>query len=234
MESNRMERGTSAAAAALEDMPTLDAAFSTVPGADAFAADATRGALDGTLDGTTLDGTLDGTLSAPPRDPPRVTPRVVFYRTYPPPVSLAGEPASGWFGRDAIVTDLMGARADVAADALRPEGCLRDLKRFGRDSDDDGVCATLLVAPRPAAEEALAALERMLERGEDAKARAGTEKEKGGGPGAFPRATRVWRYPGPHFSGEEVGGLIAALGAGDAEGVARAMTLDVYAVESGA
>ena len=36
------------------------------------------------------------------------------------------------------------------------------------------------------------------------------------------------------FSGEEVGGLIAALGAGDAEGVARAMTLDVYAVEAGA
>ena len=238
MESNRMERSPSAAAAAnaLEDVPTLDAACSTVPGADAFAADATRGALDGTLDGTTLDGTtldgtLDGTLSAPPRDPPRVTPRVVFYRTYPPPVSLAGEPASGWFGRDAIVTDLMGARADVAADALRPEGCLRDLKRFGRDSDDDGVCATLLVAPRPAAEEALAALERMLERG---AAGAGTEKEKGGGPGAVPRATRVWRYPGPHFSGEEVGGLIAALGAGDAEGVARAMTLDVYAVEAGA
>ena len=247
MESNRMERGTAAAAAAnaLEDAPTLDAAFSTVPGADAFAADATRGALDGTtldgttLDGTTLDGTLDGTLSAPPRDPPRVTPRVVFYRTYPPPVSLAGEPASGWFGRDAIVTDLMGARAEVAADALRAEGCLRDLKRFGRDSDDDGVCATLLVAPRPAAEEALAALERMLERGAAAGAgevtRAGTEKEKGGGfGGAVPRATRVWRYPGPHFSGEEVGGLIAALGAGDAEGVARAMTLDVYAVEAGA
>jgi len=242
---SRMERGTSAAAAAaaaaLEDVPTLDAAFSTVPGADAFAADATRGALDGTLDGTTLDGTLDGTLSAPPRDPPRVTPRVVFYRTYPPPVSLAGEPASGWFGRDAIVTDLMGARADVAADALRAEGCLRDLKRFGRDSDDDGVCATLLVAPRPAAEEALAALERMRAggaagAGEEANARAGTEKkkEKGGGFGAVPRATRVWRYPGPHFSGEEVEGLIAALGAGDAEGVARAMTLDVYAVEAGA
>ena len=79
----------------------------------------------------------------------------------------------------------------------------------------------------------------MLERGaagagEDARARAGTEKEKGGGPGAVPRATRVWRYPGLHFSGEEVGGLIAALGAGDAEGVARAMTLDVYAVEAGA
>ena len=131
--------------------------------------------------------------------------------------------------------------ADVAADALRPEGCLRDLKRFGRDSDD-GVCATLLVAPRPAAEEALAALERMLERGaagededavddEDARAGPGPGKES---PGAFPRATRVWRYPGPHFSGEEVEGLIAALWAGDAEGVARAMTLDVYAVEAGA